>query len=259
MGARIRRREQFFRDHPNCCFCGGNSRATTEDHQPARTYFKGREWPEGSVFPACQACNEATRKSEKILSLVVDGYIESPDRSEYQRLVRSIQIEYPGLIDGMIPNHTNEVRRILRESGLRKPEGQTYRDFPIIKLDRDVWDEHINNVGRKILLALHYMCFRKPLSSDGGMWLWVHTNFDWATGRFPEEIIEMAQNVALPTRQQRFLGDQFAVRWNYVDEPRCGLFVAHLQGALTISGITSERPADFKQVEGEEALRPWSW
>lgn len=233
--------------------------ATTEDHQPARTYFKNREWPEGFVFPACKRCNDATRKSEKVLALLVNGYSDSPDRTWYLELVRSIRSEYPDVIDNMIPNGPNEVRRILRESGLKKPEGETYRDFPIVKLDRDFWEEHLTNVGRKILLALHYQCFGVPLSSNGGLTLWIHTNFDWAAGRFPEEIIEMAANVALPTRQRRYLGDQFSVRWNFVQEPRCGLFVVHLQGSLTFSGITSERPNDFRSTERGSLLRPWCW
>lgn len=255
MGARKMRRALFFSENPCCCFCGGNEPATTEDHQPARTYFENRAWPEGFVFPACQACNEVTRKSEKILSLLIIGNSKKLDNDRYIDLAKSIVREYPDLIESMIPKNGSEIRRILRENGLKKPVGHPYSNFPILKLDRDFWDEHITNVGRKIILALHYQCFGEPLSSNGGMSLWFHTNFDWAAGRFPEEILELTENFVLPVRQARYLGDQFSVRWTFVEEPRCGLFIVHLQGALTISGITSERPADFKQM----IYRPWSW
>lgn len=257
MGARKKRREAFFREHPNCCFCGGDSPATTEDHQPARTYFKNRTWPEGFVFPACDACNGATRQSEKVLSILINGYAESEDRRDYQKLIASIRSEYPDLIRSMIPNNPNEVRRLFRENSLEKPTGATFRDLPIVKLNRKFWEEHIINVAKKIMIALHYKCFKTPLSPNGGATVFIHTNFDWAAGKFPQEILELAGNHVRPIRQKQFLDDQFSVRWSHSEDPRSGLFIVHLQGALTIIGITNERATDFRK--GTRILKPWSW
>src|SRR5262249_53641926 len=70
MGDSKRRKSKFFAEHPRCCFCGGSQRATTEDHQPARSLFDSRCWPEGYVFPACERCNAASRRDEAVLAFV---------------------------------------------------------------------------------------------------------------------------------------------------------------------------------------------
>ena len=120
-------------------------------------------------------------------------------------------------------------------------------------------DFHIEQFSRKLLIAFPYMCFGKPLSETGGAFAWVHTNFDWAAGRFPNEILELAERVAVPSRQKAFLGDQFGVRWNSLDEPRSAVFVAHIHASMIISGITTECPTDFKSSKSERLLRPWKW
>src|SRR5262245_13493291 len=47
IGDSKRRKNKFLAEHPWCCFCGGSEKAITEDHQPARSLFDGRGWPEG--------------------------------------------------------------------------------------------------------------------------------------------------------------------------------------------------------------------
>src|SRR5947208_16124188 len=39
------KRERFFADHPTCCFCGGETPATTVDHIPSRNHFSERIAP----------------------------------------------------------------------------------------------------------------------------------------------------------------------------------------------------------------------
>src|SRR5438128_2693809 len=71
MGNQRARREAFFDSHPWCCFCGGGVAATTEDHIPARTLFRGKQWPERYVFPACTNCNHASSLDELALAALV--------------------------------------------------------------------------------------------------------------------------------------------------------------------------------------------
>jgi hypothetical protein len=51
LGRRKRKRLDLLDGNTLCCFCGERP-AATEDHQPAKALFDGREWPEGYVFPA---------------------------------------------------------------------------------------------------------------------------------------------------------------------------------------------------------------
>jgi hypothetical protein len=68
MGASHRHRKAFFERHPTCCFCTGNAPAATIDHVPSRACFAGRIGPEGFEFPACEACNSASRISEIVFA-----------------------------------------------------------------------------------------------------------------------------------------------------------------------------------------------
>ncbi len=259
MGERRRRRTQFFLSNPLCCFCGGENPATTEDHQPARTLFKGRIWPEGFVFPACGKCNAVSRVSEKVVSLLLHGEGDSDDRGDYQKLVRSLSGEFPDLIKSMLPNSANEIRGVLRNKGIIKPKGVQLREIPIVNLDRKFWTPHFEIFSRKILLALHYQCFGQPLSSNGRIIFWIHTNVDMAAGLFPEDVLEMAEKIALPERQRKMLGEQFAIRWNVVPEHKTAIFVVLFHSRLVVSGVTTETPEIFSQANREKMLPPWTW
>jgi len=245
MGEKRLRKQRFFEEHPLCCFCGGETAATTEDHQPARVFFQGRQWPEGFVFPACEPCNKISSESEKLVSLLIHGESGSGDRSKYQNLIMSIRREHPDLISSMLPRNANDTRRILRRKGISKPQGIAFRDIPIVSLDSDFWAPHFELFARKILLALHYQCFGEALSSNGKIDFWIHTNVDQVAGKFPKEIIELAQNLALPARQKAPLHEQFAVRWSVVPQHSTALFATAFHGRFFVSGITTETPEVF--------------
>lgn len=257
MSERRLRRERFFEQHPNCCFCGGFVPATTEDHQPGRIFFKERQWPEGFVFPACENCNAVSRQSERVLGVLIHGEADASDRKRYRANLESVRREFPDAIEALIPT-AREVRNIFRDRDLAKPEGMLFGEIPLIKLDKGFWHPHFEMFAQKLLLALHYQCFSVPLSSQGGMWIYIHSNVDFLAGDYPREILEMAEHIALPTRQKRYLGDQFTVRWNFVLDPRTAIFVAQLQRRFVISGITTEAPHEFVKVDNEGTVRPFS-
>jgi len=70
MGDRARRRREFLKKHPLCCFCGGTTPATTIDHVPSRQLFNNKGWPEGYEFPACELCNGAARDAEQVVAML---------------------------------------------------------------------------------------------------------------------------------------------------------------------------------------------
>src|SRR4051794_40646259 len=93
-------REQFLKDHPLCCFCGGATTATTEDHVPSRALFRDRQWPEGYVFPACQKCNGVSSKHELIIAMLGRTYPDVEDETHKEqvvKLMRSVHFYFPGL------------------------------------------------------------------------------------------------------------------------------------------------------------------
>jgi hypothetical protein len=256
MGERGRRLQRFFAEHPNCAFCAGEQLATTEDHQPGRIFFKKREWPEGFSFPACEQCNAVSRESERVLGVLIHGHSGDPDRTKYQTNLRSVYGDYPDKI-GELVTTTREKRDILKAKRLDMPRGIALDDLPLIKMPADFWEPHFQMFARKLLLALHYQCFGRPLPRHGALSYYVHTNADFAAGDFPAEVLEVATRLAIPVRNKRQLHDQFSVRWNVVEDHSGAVFLAQLQKMLTITGITTETPEAFGEEKPEHWLRPF--
>jgi hypothetical protein len=123
------RRTAFFASHPLCCFCGGVTPATEEDHQPGRVFFRDREWPEGFVFPACSACNAVSRYAETAASVLACSVADDFNRSQYRSRVASLRMNRPDLIAGMGMT-ANEKRGALKRLGLEPPPGVTILASP---------------------------------------------------------------------------------------------------------------------------------
>ena len=153
------RRERFFREHPTCCFCGGVSVATTEDHAPNRAVFDQRQWPEGYVFPACDGCNEATRKYEKIMAFLTRIDYGAPlteaGKHDVRKAMRGIRNEFPSEYFSMKMS-ANQTRNFLREQGRTLQTGDVLSDVPVLSIVHPTFREAMKHFGIKLFCALHY-------------------------------------------------------------------------------------------------------
>ena len=84
----------------HCYFCGNT--ANTIDHVPPRACFPDGYAPEGFEFPACEACNQGTKKQDQIFGLYsmlldFDGSkMRSPeDLEKMSKLRHGIANNYP--------------------------------------------------------------------------------------------------------------------------------------------------------------------
>jgi hypothetical protein len=106
MGEKARRKRLFLAKDPFCCFCGGDSPATTEDHVPSRTLFTLWQWPEGYVFPACENCNSATRLAEQIFSFLSRCHqdpLGQQEETEFNQALDALGNNHPGIIQEILP------------------------------------------------------------------------------------------------------------------------------------------------------------
>jgi hypothetical protein len=92
--------------HPICCFCGGQTPATTIDHQPAKIVFPNKHRPEGLEFPACSVCNPQTAADEALLAFICRfaGSSRPQAARDFNRLrdiVSTIRHRFPGLLESM--------------------------------------------------------------------------------------------------------------------------------------------------------------
>jgi hypothetical protein len=171
VGDSKKRKGKFFAEYPYCCFCGGSERAITEDHQPARSLFDGRRWPEGYVFPACERCNAVSRRDEAVLAFVARlGYAEAELSQEqidgWRRALAGIKRHFPQLTELLT---ANQKRAFLKERGIERPANVALADLPMIALDRETIDNAFSTCALKLFCALYYKHVGIIVPKTGGV------------------------------------------------------------------------------------------
>ncbi len=147
----------FIKQHPICCFCGGQT--STRDHQPAKIVFPDKRRPKGLEFPACSTCNRQTSAPETLLAFVsrFAGSRRSNstlDRDRLTNIVCSIDQSFPGLL------HKMNIRRLwTKEAGLLVPGGAA-------NVDQREIHHGLCLVAAKLALAIYYEDQKRP-APDG--------------------------------------------------------------------------------------------
>ena len=63
---KLGKKKRFLIGHPYCCFCGATEASTTIDHVPPKACFPDGYWPEEFEFPACEACNQGSKREDQL-------------------------------------------------------------------------------------------------------------------------------------------------------------------------------------------------
>jgi hypothetical protein len=113
-----------------------------------------------------------------------------------------------------------------------------YSEVPIALLDVEDWEGLFGVIGRKICLALHYRCFRRPLSRNGRGFARVLTNAGEAEAI--HEIAKSLPQVEIGRHGNEDLGQQVMIRWHASADGNLFIFVMHLQSMLFVIGMTGE-------------------
>lgn len=211
------------------------------------------------MFPACKQCNDVSRDAEKALGILLHGERGSDDRTKYLANLKSLAGEHRTDINGMVFSSSNEKRRAMRSCGIEIPEGQSFYEFPLVKLPVEFWKDRIEMVGRKLFLALHYQCFGKPIPKGGGLQVTFMTNADVQANGFLDEVMREATNFVIPKRNGKPLGDQFAIRYNCVEGHESALFVIKMHDVLVYQGVTTNDLQLFSDQVQDEFLEPFDW
>lgn len=210
MGQAKQRENAFLKAQPTCIFCGGSTPATTVDHQPARSLFDQKQWPEGYDFPACYDCNQASRKYENVLALLVRISAEEPQnntqRAEIQKYITAMGNNFPDLLKVL---STSEKRQFFREEGLPKPPKTTFQEMGLVGIESGLAEEAIEFFFRKLFRALHYKHTGKIVPADAGFFLRWYTNAYTHRLDFFERVANALQGRPVIKRNGRGLEDQF--------------------------------------------------
>lgn len=216
MGEKRRSTAAFLKANPVCCFCGGSAAATTVDHQPARSLFDRREWPEGYAFPACENCNQETKNFENQLALLVRIDLRREDdpqrRADFQKYLGAMRNNFPDLLRVL---STNEKRKFFKQEGLEKPAGVALGELRMVGMSADQAERAIETVFKKIAKALHYKHTGFIVPPHADIWLRWFTNaylFKAREQHFEDFVAALPAGPPL-VRNGRDLSDQFAYRY----------------------------------------------
>ncbi len=240
--------KRFSEEHPICCFCGGDRKTETKDEVPPRSMFVNKSWPEGYQFPACKGCNHGSREIDQALALFsrLSFADKRKDDETIEPFIRGLLNNRPDLMPE-VANSSIQAKKILRELGIKKPEGTFAKDYPVALIPADVFNA-LNKFFKKLFCALYYKHTGRILQKhspvaivkstnqifeDDDPFAWLHT--------LP------LHNVPTIMRSGKQLVDQFDYRWAYNDEE--DLFGVSFQLRYSLFGLMAG-PVNEKQIDG---------
>ena len=149
------------------------------------------------------------------------------------------------------------MRSLLRKLELTKSRTTRLRNVPLIKLDPDLWQPHFDVFGQKMMLALHYKIFKKPLSLTGKIAFSVHTNVRGAGRTVLEEMANLTNLTMDITNGKNNLRGQFDVRYQFEPETLTGLWCFVFHKRLAFTGLTTESYPGYADF-GDRHFGPFS-
>lgn len=225
-----------------CIFCGASAEATQRDHVPARALFWKRQWPQGYEFPACAACNHASRSDEQILALLVRVRSSDTeiDKAEVRRALAGVKNNHPGLAESLRLS-LGEKRRALRTLGMPRQSGTPLSDVPLLSLRDARWHAAVSRYSGKLTRALffHHANRIAPLDSE--------ITSRWLTSLMPDaadlvdRFAKLTDSLAVPVRQGRSLDEQFVYRFAVGDELDIAAFLILFGPSLCILSLLDGR------------------
>ncbi len=264
MGDRKRRRQNFFSEHPTCCFCGGGEPAVEEDHQPPRATFDGRQWPEGYNFPSCRGCNDATRADEHILAFLSrmkhhNDELNATQETDIKRSMDGISRNFPGLLPSLVAS-TRDVRNFLKKFGQPKAPGAFLSDVPIMSLKNPILHAAVHRCAAKLFCALHYLHTHTIVPREAVIHTRWYSNAQIYDGTLPADVLAKFPNGTDLRRGKNQLIDQFAYRYMILSDGSA--FICRFRDSFALLGMVILQPKEQDLSTDIEAIsigRPFAW
>jgi len=257
MGIAKRRKQEFFSKHPLCCYCGGRRPATTQDHWPPRSFFWGRVWPVGYVFPACESCNRVSRIHENLFALlcrvrfdaVKVGVSEETALDEWKSIADGVAYSLPDVYRSMAMSVT-EKRAQLRKLNAAPAPGQTTRDVPLMSIAHPEFGAAAKTIARKLFCSLYYLHTGRTLTADGRIAFFWRTNSQSLQAFFDENNVRpMLAMFPELRRGPNLLNDQFSYAYSIAHaEVPSAVFGVIFNHAVAMIGIALGEVANFPRI-----------
>jgi hypothetical protein len=251
--------QEFLREHPFCCFCGGLAVADTVDHVPARAIFSDKQWPVSYEFPACNLCNSATRLDEEFIALLSRLHMSNAPASEKMQinaLFRSIRRRRPELLREMSVD-AKAARNALRSSQTSLPRGLLYRDIPFAAVNGPLVRSAVSIFSKKLGLALYYKHAGRPLPARGALWTQWWTNWSVIDNPIPEGFTSAAPGIATLMRNSADLSNQFSYRWGMSEGCDMACSLAGFRESFAVGIFVGCDLSRMSPIPETQLLRPF--
>jgi hypothetical protein len=255
LGKKTRKRLKLLDRQPLCIFCGGETPASTVDHQPARAFFDAKVAPEGYEFPACEPCNQKSKDHEHVLTTLVrlkgDGDPNKQREIDFAKYAEAMKNNFPGLLRVLGPD---EKQGFVKSRGIYVPVGKAFPlKLPMVAIDPQIAGDAIDAAFRKLVCALHYMHTGNILPASAEITVKWTTNAglpDFMTDDM-KAFVAGLKGVPSLVRNGKDLSDQFDYRYGVAEDLSGSAYFLKFRQAIFGAGIVRALP---ESTVAEEAI-----
>ena len=253
-------RKKFLKEHPICCFCGGQTIAEEPDHIPSRALFDDRQWPEGYIFPACINCNRITRNDEQVVAMISRMFPNpktTDERKQLEKTIISLKNYSLETFKELGEVSVRDKRNAVKKYNLQVPDSMAKGELPLLRVDGPLVNRSITNFGRKLFLALYYRHAEKILSDKAGIGLKWYSNLQIENDILPKELAYLTNKIPNIIRCKQDLKDQFFYRYDLTECKNEGMFLAFFRKSFAILGYINTDISNFDKFENEIIVPPF--
>lgn len=227
-----------------CCFCGGNTFATTIDHVPSVQFFDQKDAAYALRVPSCDSCNARTSASEQVVAFLSRSLRLAATKEDIDKVFKGFCEANPELSLRLLPT-ANQKKRARREFG----------SDTVLNMNDDELHSHVQIVGAKWAFALHKEVFGDAIGINGGVWVDFWSNVDRIRGPILPDELELAlprESEHLKMGRKTSIG-QFEYAYNIVEGLgyQAALFFVTCSASLAMLLATSSNVTLFSDVEKE--------
>ena len=252
---KLGKKKRFLLDHPHCCFCGGTEPSTTIDHIPPKACFPDGYWPDDFEFPACEACNQGSKKDDQLTGF----YTQLLDFNESNRTPQDAA-KMTKLRDAILRNYPDALPDTSTSIPIHQV-GSIITPNPIaVSVQRPAaFAQTMETLQRKLTHALYYREAGKPLTkshaylsehyqiqgSD-------HTLTTFLGALLPQETIGTRTNI-------KSYGERFGYKSGYKNKEDFFMYGAQFGKGLIVWGIVLGPGMSVSSLADYLKAKSWRW
>jgi hypothetical protein len=168
---------------------------------------------------------------------------------------RTVKQQYPEIFESLRPS-ARQVRRFLRERGIRKDPSIATTEYPLLSLKHPIIAFCASQVALKLCCALHYKHAGKIIPKSGGvLWEW-RSNEEMARPTIPSQLFELVKERPILMRGRTDLSDQFDYRYHCSEDEGSAVYLITFNLSLLIIGWVCLDARKFPEFPGHAVVHP---